>query len=182
VPDYTVVGAGVITTDGVGVLTLGPQPGANGFLYPTQPNIVDFLLFLATEVQIPETALPPTSVWPQYALNQAIAVVMNANCTPGIIYTLAVYNYATHCLISVTPDTKPLNYFQNLRGKEGYGLIKPITGLVAASSDESTSSTLNSPDWAKKMTVSQLDLMRTPWGRFYLNYAQSAGPNVVGLS
>lgn len=153
---------------------------SGGFLFPNTPNIVDFLAFLRNSVGVPSVALPGTSPWPQYALTQAISIVLVAPL--GIIYTLAVYNCATHLLYTITPDVAGQNYFANARGNKGYGLIVPSTGLVAATADETTSTTLASPDWAKRLTVQQLQMMKTPWGREYLSYAQSYGPSIVGLT
>lgn len=163
------------------VIAIGDESAAGGgFLFPDTPNIVDFLTFLRNSVQIPSAALPGTSDWPQYALTQATAIVLSAPL--GVLYTLAVYNCATHILYTITPDVAGQNYFSNARSNKGLGLIAPSTGLVAASSDETTSVTLASPDWAKRLTVGQLQMMKTPWGREYLAYAQSYGPSIVGLS
>lgn len=153
---------------------------SGGFLWPNYPNIVDFLAFLTNSVQIPAAALPGTSPYPQYALNQARSLVLSAPL--GVMYTLAVYNCATHILYTITPDQAGQNYFATARSNKGFDLIQPSTGLVAASSDESTSVTLASPDWAKRLTVAQLGFYRTPWGREYLSWQQSYGPSIVGLT
>lgn len=176
------------------------SPSGGGFLWPDRPNIVDFLNFLATSVQIPSTALPPTSPWPQYALVQALMLVLRipgsnvGYCGPvppiapvpanelGVIYTLAVYNCATHILFTITPDVPGQNFFKTERSNEGYGLINPSTGLVISSSDVTTSVTLASPDWAKGLTVDQLEAYKTPWGRAYLSYNQKMGPTIWGLT
>jgi len=157
------------------------SPGG-GFLLPDKPNIVDFLYFLSSSVEIPPAALPGTSPWPQYALTQAIGLVL---CIPGVLgisYTLACYNCGTHILFSIAPDVPGQNFFKKERSNTGYSLVNPSTGLVAASSDESTSSTLTAPEWAAKLTVGQLDFFRTPWGRAYLSYNQSYGPTIWGLT
>lgn len=151
-----------------------------GFLFPNQPNILDFLAFIRYSVGISNAALPGTSPWPQYALTQALSTVIAAPL--GILYTLAVYNCATHLLFSIAPDVAGQNYFASARSNKGYDIIQPSTGLVAGSSDESTSVSLASPDWAKRLTVAQLGLYKTPWGRAYLAWAQAAGPSIVGLT
>lgn len=164
------------TLNAVGAET---SPGG-GFLLPNQPNIVDFEWFLSNSVQIPPAALPASSPWPQYALTQALHLTP---CGPGgIMYTLVVYNCATHILFTITPDVAGQNFFSTARSKEGFSLVNPIVGVVAATTDESTTTTLSSPDWTKRITVSQLNFMRTPWGREYLGWIQSAGPYPVGLT
>lgn len=169
---------------------VGTASATNGFLLPNQPNIIDFWYFLRTSVRIPIANLPNNSPFPQYALDQAIILTL---CAPvGILYTLAVYNCATHIVYKITPDTAASDYFRNARsapgkggngsGGDGFALVAPSTGLVAASSDETTSSTLTSPDWAKRLTIGELDFFRTPWGRTYLEYQQSYGPTIIDLT
>jgi hypothetical protein len=150
------------------------------FSQPTQPNIGDFWAFLLFNVDIPIAALPLTSPYPAIAYQQALALTNNA--IGGVLYVDAVYNCGTHALMSIAPDQSGQNYFKSQRSREGLGLILPSTGLVAATSDESTSTTLASPEWAAHLTVDQLDFYRSPWGRRYLAYNQKAGPNVWGLT
>jgi hypothetical protein len=163
---------------------------ATGFVTPGTPNLPDFLTFLAG-LQIPSAALPSNSAFPGYALNQAIALVNNP---PGVVlpdpvmYSLACYNCATHLLILITPDQPGQTWFATSRGNNptstppGFGLNTISQGLVASSSDNGTSSTLASPDWAKGLTIGQLGFMKTPWGRRYLDWNQSFGPTIVGLT
>ncbi len=159
------------------------QAANGGFITPGAPNIVDFLNWLAASVQIPAAALPAGAPWPQYALTQAIGLVLNPPYAPApVMYTLAVYNCATHLVYAMTPDQPGQNYFATARSTKGYGLIAASTGLVAATSDESTSTTLASPEWAKGLTVAQLGFFKTPWGREYLSWQQSYGPTIVALS
>jgi hypothetical protein len=181
----SITGAGAVSQRAATVAAVGYEYDPNGgFLFPTTPNIVDFLTFLGTSVQIPPTALPPSSPWPQYALTQAIALVLQPPYVPGITYTLAVYNCATHLLFTIAPDQPGQNYFTSKRGPGagGFNLIAPSTGVVVASSDESTSTTLAQPKWAAGLTVGQLGFYKTPWGRDYLSYIQSYGPSIWGLS
>jgi hypothetical protein len=169
------------------------------FITPLTPNLVDFTTFLTDSVQIPVAALPLDSPWPSYAFNQAMALTPCLGCgfnypfTPtggGILYTLAVYNCATALLFLIAPDQSGQTYFVDARSSQpstnfpngGFGLIAPKTGLVVASSDESTSTTLTAPKWADGLTVGQLGFFQSPWGRYYLSYIQSAGPSVVGLT
>lgn len=188
----SVTGTGASTQDFQFASGAGAEssPGG-GFLWPDKPNIVDFLDFLRNSVQIPTAALPGTSPWPQYALTQAMGLVLQMgyhyyhHSIPQpvpIFYTLAVYNCATHILYTITPDVAGQNFFTTARSNKGYNLVNPSTGLVAAASDESTSSTLSSPEWASKLTIGQLGFFKTPWGREYLSYNQSYGPSIWGLS
>lgn len=138
--------------------------------------------FLAT-LQIPMGALPADSPYPGYALDQAIALVLDppSGIAP-VMYTLACYNGAAHILLAITPDQVGQIFFENARSKAGYSLALPSTGLVQATSDQGTSASLSAPKWASHMTVGQLQFFKTPWGREYLSWQQSFGPNIVGLT
>ena len=157
---------------------------SGAFLDVSTPNLPDFLTFLYFNAQITQAALPILSPYPQYALTAAIDLVLCPGAGGAILYVLAVYNCATHLLLGIAPDQPGQNYFTNTRSGagQGFALIAPSTGIVAASSDKTTSSTLASPDWAKGLTVSQLGFYKTPWGRDYLAYIQSYGPSIWGLS
>jgi hypothetical protein len=163
-----------------------------GFVNPTTPNLPDFLTFLATSVQIPNTALPADSPWPGYALDAAVGLVLMPPCglptVPGVLYSLACYNCATHILLGITPDQPGQTFFADIRGNNsstippGLGLNIPTTGLVVSSSDQGSSVGLTAPEWAAGLTVSQLQFYKTPWGREYLSWQQSYGPTIVGLT
>lgn len=164
------------------------------FVTPGTPNLVDFDTWLSTSVGIPASAWPSDDItmseWPGYALEQAEGFVLCIPCVPGITYTLAVYNLATALLFQIAPNTSPSTYFTDARSNipstnfpsGGFNLNAPAMGLVTAASDEGTSSTLATPDWATKLTVGQLALFNTPWGRAYLSFEQSYGPTIWGLT
>jgi len=160
------------------------------FITPDTPNLVDFLSFLNESVQIPVSALPVDSPYPEYALKQAIALVLNppGAIYPGVMYSLACYNCATHLVFLITPDQNGQSFFLNARGNNssatppGFGLNAPSTGLVVSSSDNGTSAGLAQPEWAKGLTVSDLGFFKTPWGRAYLSWNQSYGSTIVALS
>lgn len=110
--------------------------------------------------------------------------------TPLTAYAVAVYNLAGDRLINFAPDQPgappipgskpPLPYFANAR--KGFNLVGFVSGAITSSSDNGTSASFDVPDWAKKLTVSQLSNLQTPWGRMYLGIAQSYGPTIVGLT
>jgi hypothetical protein len=160
------------------------------FVTPDTPNLTDFLTFLAESVQIPVAALPVSSVWPGYAFNQAIALVLNVPGVPGIMYSLAVYNCATALLFLITPDVQGQTYFADARSSAvstnfpsgGFGINSPSTGLVVSTSDESTSTTLTAPTWAAGMNIDDLGYYKTPWGRYYLAFQQKYGSTIWGLT
>jgi hypothetical protein len=112
-------------------------------------------------------------------------------CVPGPIYLQMVYNLGGHLLATWAPDPSPwpgtppapfiiqddvsYGYFQWLR--KSNNILGAIVGTVSATSDESTSTTLVVPKQAENLTLSQIQLMTTFWGRTYLGYAQAYGTN-----
>lgn len=197
----SVTGTGASTQAPQTANGVGAETPTNAFLWPNRPNITDFWWWLQTNVSIPEAALPATSPYPQYALWQALELVLCDRGVPfrngmnfeyseptprnlwgGISYTLAVYNCATHLLMGIAPDQPGQNFFTAARAGSGFSLVTPSTGLVSAASDVTTNSTLTAPKWASGLTISQLGFMKTPWGREYLAFNQSYGPTVWGLT
>lgn len=61
-------------------------------------------------------------------------------------------------------------------------IISFVPGAVGNTSDVSTSVGLVSPDFLRGLTMYDLDLLKTPYGRRYLSFAQGYGPNVWGVS
>lgn len=96
-----------------------------------------------------------------------------------LIYTLAVYNLATDYVINMAPDPSGSTYFTDIRSK--FNLNTFTAGLVESSSDSSTSASLGMPASLKELTISDLQNMKTPWGRQYLAFAQKYG-TLWGLS
>jgi hypothetical protein len=161
-----------------------------GFVTPNTPNVGDFTTFLQTSVQIPTAALPTNSPWIGYAFDQAMGLVPCYAGVPGITYSLAVYNCGTHLLFLIAPDQTGQTYFVSARRSAaspafpdgGFGLNAVSTGLVVSSSDEGTSATLTAPKWADGLTIEQLGMMKSPWGRAYLDYLQKYGSTIWGLT
>lgn len=152
---------------------------------PNTPNVADYTLFLQNNVGINSTYLPTNSPFITYAFNAAVRQVINIPTSlAGVDYTLAVYNCAAHIQLAITPDQVVNNvsytFFQQQR--KAYDLLLPVVGLVSSSSDEGTSVTNAVPDTLKQLSIDDLGFMRTPWGRFYLGFAQDFGPTVWGLS
>lgn len=71
-------------------------------------------------------------------------------------------------------------YFANAR--RIFKINSFVPGIVATTSDLTTSVGLDNPDFFKTLTLEQLQLLKTPWGRNYLNIAQKYGPTIWGLT
>lgn len=138
------------------------------------PNQVDFTTFLYSVAGIDPICLPSTSSDITDALAVALAVVSPdlANLA-GNLYVLAVYNLGTDNLINYAMDQLGQTYFQSLRTSYGINLFVP--GVTASSSDSGTAQSRNNPEFMKTMTFGDLQNLKTPFGRAYLNIAQQRG-------
>ena len=139
-------------------------------------------------MQVPTSALPDGSSAITYAFNVAMMTV-NPLLGLGIcwpqppgpqwsIYAIAVYNLGGDLLINFAPDTPPSTYFATLRGPialKGFGETAFVAGVVESAADETTSASLVVPDALKGLTLSDLQRMKTPFGRRYLELAQDFG-------
>lgn len=71
-------------------------------------------------------------------------------------------------------------FFANVRQKLKLNSFVP--GVVGSTSDLSTSVGLDNPDFFKHLTLADLQLLKTPYGRQYLSLAQKYGPTIWGLT
>ncbi|WP_175785392.1 hypothetical protein [Burkholderia ambifaria] len=150
------------------------------FVDPTQPNLADFTTFVYNQ-GVPETDLPTDSQYLQWAFTMAMNLALQSPCSvPAIVYVLAVYNLGMHRLLKVAQDTPPSTYFATQRAN--FKMLSFVAGVVQSAGDQGTSNSLIAPDFLKNLTMQDLDLLKTPWGREYLAYAQQYGPDVVGVS
>jgi hypothetical protein len=150
-----------------------------GWTTSTTPNLPDFQDFIANGLGVPGGALPLDSPYPQYALNQAQNLVLNIPGVAGLDYTIAVYNCAGHILLRVTPDQIGQSFFATARQK--FNMLGASSGVIASSSDQSTSNSFATPEGFKNFTTMDLEFFRTPWGRAYLDFNQSFG-GISGLT
>lgn len=150
------------------------------FADPTQPNLADFTTFVYSQ-GVPLDDLPSNSQYLQWAFTVALDTALPAPCNlPGIIYVLAVYNMAMHRLLKIAQDIPPSTFFTDQRST--FKLMAFVSGVIQSSTDNGTGNSLVVPDFFKTLTMQDMDLLKTPWGREYLAYAQQYGPNVVGVT
>jgi|SRR5580700_3659970 hypothetical protein len=71
-------------------------------------------------------------------------------------------------------------FFQQLRAACKITAFFP--GVVGNASDVSTSVGIDNPDFMRGLQLSDLQLLKTPYGQAYLRIAQKAGPTVIGIS
>lgn len=146
----------------------------------TQPTPAGFLQFIRSVMGINTTVLPDGSQSITDAYDMAVAIVnLTLNVVPAV-YTLAVYNLAGDNLVNWAMDVAGQTYFAELRKELGVNNF--AAGVVTSASDESTSTSLATPDYMKKLTLSDLQNLKTPYGRQYLAFAQRYGPGAWGVS
>lgn len=83
-------------------------------------------------------------------------------------------------VVSVVGATVSEQFF--FAARRGYKIAGFVPGVVTSTSDQGTSVGLLVPDAFKGLTIMDLQLLRTPYGRAYLSLAQDAGPNCWGLT
>jgi len=150
------------------------------FENPSTPNLADFTVYVY-EQGVPEADLPPDSQYLVWAYNTALPKTLRAPpCIVPILYVLAVYQLGMHTLLKIAQDQPDQTFFAAQRTT--YKLLSFVAGPVFYSMDQATSNSLKAPDFLSGLTMSGLDLLKTPWGQEYLAYSQAFGPTTVGVS
>lgn len=145
------------------------------------PSPGGFLLFIRNQIGIGALDLPDDSPSIGWAYSVALEIVNQAICEVSpTMYTIAVYNLGADNLINYAEDFPPSTYFTDLRAT--LKINEFIAGVVANASDEATSASLVVPEQLKMLTLSDLQNLKTPYGRRYLDIAQKYGPAAWGLS
>lgn len=163
-----------------------------------RPSLEGYTAWLYPITGITPAALPPDSPWLGYAYGTALFTVNpQLILVRGPFFTQAVYNLAADLQVQWTPDVDPpvfyptpwpaqgdgdpqqLKFFEYLRKQ--YDVNGFVPGVVEATADEGTSTSLKVPDNFDTLTIDQLQNLKTPWGRVYLGYAMKAG-TLWGLS
>jgi hypothetical protein len=134
-------------------------------------TLAGFQNFINTMMGVPSGALPPDSPAITWAYNIAVElVVCYAQVMFPDIYDLMVYNLAADNLLNFAPDNPPSTWFSQQRTL--YGLENFVPGLVQSTGDNGTSTSLMIPDALKNLTLADLQYLKTPYGRRYLQFAQ----------
>lgn len=138
------------------------------------PNVTDFTSFLRGQVGIGAAFLPDGSTAISNALTMAQESVnpLVANVSP-LTYLMAVYNLAADYVINFAPDQAGQDFFQRKRHEFGVDAFTP--GVPSSASDGGTAVGLVVTSAMEGLTLSQLQNLKTPWGRAYLAIAQRFG-------
>lgn len=139
------------------------------------PTFAGFQWFVAHIMAVPSGSIPDSS-WLQVAYDEAVNLayyglqsVPSQSTTPSI-YAFAVYNLGCALLLEFAPDdpnaTPPGTFWTNLR--QSLGITNATYGMVNSAADQGTSESMYIPDVIKGMTLFDLQLMKSPWGRTFL--------------
>lgn len=138
------------------------------------PTLAGYLAFLRTTVQIPVEALPDASPFIAGTYDVSLVTVNRALAqVSGLVYSLAVYNLATSLLISWCPDQDGQTFFADIRKK--WNVNDFISGVVQSTSDNGTSESMVVQQAAENFTLDDLQRLKDPYGRQYLQWAQKYG-------
>lgn len=138
------------------------------------PTLAGFLVFIRKQMQIPVLYLPDNDPVIEMAYDVALALVnQQINQAVPLIYTLAVYNLGGDNIINFAQDQDGQTYFAGLR--DDFGIYSFVSGVIASSFDDGTGESILNPDFMKQFTMSDLQNLKTPWGRQYLAFAQKVG-------
>jgi len=145
------------------------------------PTVAGFLTFIRQVMGIIPKDLPDNSPVIPVAFQVSKELVnISIAYASSIMYSLAVYNLAGDNLINYAPDVQGCSYFADLRAS--FNVNQFTAGVVDYSSDQGTSQGIWVIEPARQFTLSNLQNLKTPWGRRYLAIAQDYGPAVWGLT
>jgi len=145
------------------------------------PTLAGFQAFILNNMGITVDVLPPTSAIVATALNLAQDVVnLQLRCASPDIYTLAVYYLAGSNIVNMAPDLpgapiymNDLPFFAYVR--KSWNIFGFAGGVIQSSSDVSTSESMVVQKAAEEFTLADIQLLKDPYGRKYLEFAQKYG-------
>ena len=163
----------VVVTETSSVPSVGLPPGG--------PTFDGFKWFVSNIMAVPGSSMPDDS-WLQAAYDESINLTYDqlANIpsqpTTPTIYAFAVYNLGCALLLDFAQDD-PNNpnsvFWTNLRNTLGINSFS--FGLITSAADQGTSESSYIPNQIKNMTLMDLQLAKSPWGRKYLMIAGQWG-------
>ena len=139
------------------------------------PTFTGFQWFVSTIMGVPGASMPPND-WLQIAYDEAINLTywaldtVPSQPTSPSIYAFAVYNLGCALLLEYAQDDTttqpPLTFWTNLRSNLNINSMN--FGLITSAADQGTSESTYIPEAIKGMTLMDLQLAKSPWGRKYL--------------
>jgi len=142
------------------------------------PTLTGYVSFIRNIMGIDTTLLPDGSPVIEFSYNFALNICTDLLSVipqiPGqFLYITAVYNLAGDTLLTYAQDQSGQTFFAQAQQK--YQLKAFVSGVVSFAGDEGTQSTLSVPEALKGLTIGNLQNLKTPYGRTYLQIAQDFG-------
>ncbi len=149
------------------------------------PTYEGFLQWVQTLMGVPVNQIPDDATL-QAAYDEALnlayinLVLIPSQPTSPSIYALAVYNLAGAILMEIAVDNPDSTFWEDLRSKFGINSFTP--GLINSAHDQHTGEGMSiPPSLINGLTLLDLQLLKTPWGRRYLMFAGQWG-TIWGLT
>jgi len=145
------------------------------------PTFAGFEWFVSNIMAVPGSSMPDPT-WLQVAYDESLNLTYTelgnvpSQPTTPTIYAFAVYNLGCALLLEFAQDdpANPTNTFwTNLRQQLGINSFS--FGLITSAADQGTSESSYIPETIKGMTLMDLQLAKSPWGRKYLMIAGQWG-------
>ena len=120
------------------------------------------------------TVLPDDSLYLSTAYDIASSIVnTDINLISSIIYDLSVYNLGMDNLINFAQDVTGQTYWADIRKQ--FNVNSFVAGVIKESNDETTGQTIETPEYFKQMSLINLQNLKTPYGRVYMQYSMQYG-------
>jgi hypothetical protein len=153
-------------------------------LTPGAPTFAGFKAWVAAIMGVPSGSMPDdTTLQAAYdeALNLAYLELQGvpSQSSSMSIYAMAVYNLGGAILVEIAMDNPNSTYWQDLRN--GLNINNFTPGLINSAHDQGTSQGMYILPVFSGLTMFNLQLLKTPWGRAYLMFAGQWGP-IWGLT
>ena len=139
-----------------------------------EPTLAGFTAWVRGVMGVTTTQLPDNSPALGYAFAVAMEIVnLQLQSASALIYELAVYNLAGDNLINWAPDQPGSTFFADLR--KSFGCNSFVGGIISSTSDEGTSESIQVVKSLENLVLSDLQSLKTPYGRQYLAFAMRVG-------
>jgi len=151
---------------------------------PGGPTYEGFVAWVTAVMGVPTGNMPDDSTL-QVAYNEALNLAyLGLASIPSVsstmsIYAMAVYNLGGHILVEIAQDAQNQNFWSNLRNQ--FQINSMLPGFITQAHDQGTGEGMYIIKQLEGMTLFGLQLMKTPWGRWYLMIAGQWG-TIWGLT
>lgn len=165
-------------------VALQPSPRSVTGLPAGSPTYDGFVWFVQNTMNVPPADMPSDASL-QIAYDQSLNLAylgletIPSQITSPSIYAYAVYNLGAAFLLDLAQDNPNSTYWTDLRNKLGINNL--LYGFINSAADQGTSEGTYILDQFKGMTLLDLQLMKSPWGRAYLMFSGQWG-SIWGLT